>query len=57
MADLKVSTDASENTSHKANPYRAFRIAHAGKQGAPDHPTISRNLPPLAREMTRDDAR
>ena len=32
--DLKVTTDASENTSHKGQPYRAFRIAHAGKQGS-----------------------
>ena len=29
-----MTTDASENTSHKGQPYRAFRIAHAGKQGS-----------------------
>ena len=31
---LKVSTDSSENTSHKGHPFRAFKIAHAGKQGS-----------------------
>ena len=29
-----MTTDASENTTHKGQPYRAFRIAHQGKQGS-----------------------
>ena len=34
FADLKVTTDTSDTSSHKGQPFRAFRIAHTGKHGA-----------------------